>query len=232
MTTAVYARAVTRSTLRILRTAGEAQHRHPAVVAARCGTTMALLDQAEQGERGLGLGLVLGLCWELGVRPSALLECAQTTVPAVAMPVWADPYTVLGGADLGRLTVASGPGDMTALAGSTVALLRMFRIALRRDPVEVARVCGTTPIVLVQVESGELDPDVGLVLGLCWHLRMRPDALLWMAESRTFASGSRHPAWDSPSRLLAVTSTTSATPGRAHRDGRLAVRDVDQGRRP
>jgi hypothetical protein len=91
MTTAVYARAVTRSELGILRTVREAQQRHPAVAAARCGTTMSILCQAESGECDLGLGLVLGQCLDLRVRPSALLDCAHTSIPAIAMPVWADP---------------------------------------------------------------------------------------------------------------------------------------------
>jgi DNA-binding XRE family transcriptional regulator len=119
---------------------------------------------------------------------------------------------------------------MTALAGSTVTLLRMLRIAQQRDQTELARMCGTTPTVVVRVESGEQYPDLGLVLGLCWHLRVRPNALLGMAESRTFAFGSRRPGWDSPGRVLAAAGTNLAALGQAHRDGPRAARIVDQGR--
>jgi hypothetical protein len=103
---------------------------------------MSILCQAKSGECDLGLGLVLGQCWDLRVRPSAQLDCAHTSIPAIAMPVWADPYAVLGGADLGRLRVAAGPGDMTALAGSTLTLLRMLQ--WRRRLSSANRTCTRT----------------------------------------------------------------------------------------
>lgn len=204
MTASTYARAMRRSTLGMLRTVQTAQHRHPVVVAAQCGTTASTLCHAEVGDREIGLTVVLAWCWSLTVRPAALLECAQATVPPAAAVAWADPHAMLGEADLGRLSVAAGPGDLAALAGSTVALLRMLRVAQQRQQAELAGLCGTSPTVLRRVESGELDPSWGFVLGLCWHLRVRPDVLLRMAESRTFASGSRRPVWNDPRSLLAA----------------------------
>lgn len=214
-----YALAVARSALRMLRTVRTAQRRHQAVVAAKCGVTSPVLCRMELGEREPRLGVTLALCWHLEVRPAGLLRFAESMTNPSIRPAWADPHAVLGDADLGRLVIAAGPGDMEALARSTMELLRMVRLARQCDLGDLSVWCGTTPETLGRAESGEYDPGLGLVLDLCCYLRVQPSGVLQMAETRTFGSGIHRGMWRGPEELLASLRTGDGRATSARRVG-------------
>jgi hypothetical protein len=132
MTAAVYAHTVARSALALLRAIEAARQRPGLVTAGRHATAPTKPSHTPEREQ-VGLGPVLHSCWDLRVQPATLLERAQAATSPFVTPTWVDPHETLVGIDQGRLHVAFGPGDMAALAGSTVALLRMMRLAQQQS---------------------------------------------------------------------------------------------------